>query len=197
MDSIRFSMCWLPQDKRLLISVNCGDWIDVHTTGETWYTWYICFPCQSTYTTRMLSVGSSHMWQPFCGVINRIELDHCSWEKGLSSWYTARRLIDLLVHHNFFPSTTIEAVEGKPSIYWRWAILVYWTHISSMWSVRSILAHGGQLIGLYLTQTEGYHLGGLGFPHHSLCPFQPRVLRFPLRILSGLKLTFSAQTFSN
>jgi hypothetical protein len=39
--------------------------IDVHLTGETWPTWYVCFPRQSTYTRRTLPTGGPHMWQPF------------------------------------------------------------------------------------------------------------------------------------
>jgi hypothetical protein len=36
-----------------------------------------------------------------------------------------------------------------------------------------------------------YHLGGIDFPHHSPCPSELMVLRFPLLAPFGLKLTFS------
>jgi hypothetical protein len=49
--------------------------------------------------------------------INRVEQGHCSWEKGLPTQSTARRLTDPWVRTSFSPKSTNEAVRAKPSIY--------------------------------------------------------------------------------
>jgi hypothetical protein len=43
-----------------------------------------------------------------------------------------------------------------------------------------------------LTDTSwGYNLRGADFPHHTLCPFQSMILRFPLMAPSSLRLSIS------
>jgi hypothetical protein len=73
------------------------------------------------------------------------------------------------------PTTTIEAVGLSQASIGEWATWVYWAYISSMWSVRSILAHGGQPIVLNWhkrgLQPWRYRLSTSNSPHFPTdCP---------------------------
>jgi hypothetical protein len=70
------------------------------------------------------TLGVRFMWVvPIRGnllrVINRVEQDHYSWEKGLPTQFTTRRLPDSWVHTQFLSRVNLKAVGVKPSIY-RW-----------------------------------------------------------------------------
>jgi hypothetical protein len=85
---------------------------------------------------------------------------------------------------SFSPKTAIKAVGVKsPSIDGRLLDLSssYLRHVISMFNTcsrepthRSLADTGG-----------GYNLGGAGFPHHTLWPFQPMVLGFPIKGPTG------------
>jgi hypothetical protein len=59
---------------------------------------------------------------------------------------------------------------------------------TSMRSVRSILAHGGQIHRSLTDTGGGYNLGGVDFTHTTPQPFQPTVSTFHLRVPPGLQL---------
>jgi hypothetical protein len=84
------------------------------------------------------------------------------------------------------PLTTIETVEKVKHLLttsYIGLLGLYYKHVISTFNTYSrVLTHR------CLTDTdEGYNLGGAGFPHHTPCPFQLTVLRFPLmaRSVSG------------
>jgi hypothetical protein len=121
-------------------------WIDIHHAGEIWYTQHVHFPRQSTYATRTLPVGSPRTWQPFM-------LTQQSWTDSLllrkvlptpplspTEWPTGLDSVSL-------PNTTIKVVHLSQTSVDEQTTSIYWAHITNMWSVRSILASGGQPIG--------------------------------------------------
>jgi hypothetical protein len=92
---------------------------DVHPTGETWYTWHVCFPRQSTYATRTLRVGSPHTKQPFTQSSTVLDKATALKKKGslpdpqYVSWPICRSI------PSFSIIIAIKAVGVNPSI-WRW-----------------------------------------------------------------------------
>jgi hypothetical protein len=79
--------------------------------------------------------------------LNRVEQIYCSQEKVLltpplspAKWPMGPASVSL-------PNITFEVVCLNQIFIDKHATSVYWTHITSMWSVRSILARGGQPIG--------------------------------------------------
>jgi hypothetical protein len=184
-------MWWLSQDKRILISKSRGD--------SNW-----CTPCRGNliHTTRMLPTPIHvHDSYASCGqspyVItfnaNPTELDgsYCSWEKVLptpplspTEWPTGPTPVSL-------PSKNHWSNRLKPRICRRTGYIgllgLYHHHVISTFNTYS---QGSTYRSL--TDTDGgYNLGGAGFPHHSLHPSQPMVLRFPLMAPSCLRLTIS------
>jgi hypothetical protein len=94
------------------------------------------------------------------------------------------------------PLTTIEAVEKAKQLLTINYIGVLDPYPQHVISTFNICSWGPT--HRFLTDTDGdYNLGGVGFPHHSLRPSQPTVLRLPLMAPLGLRLTFAIQTFSN
>jgi hypothetical protein len=132
----KLTMCWWPQEKRLLIFESHGD--------SNW-----CTSCRRNLI---------HMWSWQVVLGNLLCSHQQSWagplllrKRALNPHHA--RLTDLWVSTQF-PSSPIEAVEEKPSICWHPAISIYWTHITSMWSIHSILARRG-LTHCSLTDTDG------------------------------------------
>jgi hypothetical protein len=116
-------------------------WIDVHPARETWYTWHVCFPRQSTYALRTLDVGSPCMWQPFTSHQQR-RMDPTapekkgSWHDPQLDWVVHRSATQFLSQHSHQSSN-----ESQTSI----DNMLHWFTgpiNTSMRSVRSILAHG-------------------------------------------------------
>jgi hypothetical protein len=80
-------------------------------------------------------------------VVNRVEQCHCSWENGF--WHNPQH-VGWLIHESvpsFSPKPTIKAVGVKSNICWRHAVRLAGSINTSMRSIRSILARGGQPIG--------------------------------------------------
>jgi hypothetical protein len=78
---------------------------------------------------------------------NRVGWIHCSWEKVLltpplspAEWPTGPTSVSLR-------NTTIEAVRLSQTSIDEYTTSVYWTHITSIWLLHSILTCGGQPIG--------------------------------------------------
>jgi hypothetical protein len=91
-------------------------WIDVHPAGKKLdqYDTYASHVSPCTPDVCFLRVV------PVCDnlsrVIDRVEQDHCSQEKGLLTQSTARRLTDLQVRTQFLSRANLESVRAKPSI---------------------------------------------------------------------------------
>jgi hypothetical protein len=79
-------------------------------------------------------------------VINRVELGHWSREKGLPTQSTARWLTNPWVHTQFLSRANQWSSGGKVKHLLMAATRLTGPINTSMWSVRSTLAHGGQLI---------------------------------------------------
>jgi hypothetical protein len=141
--------------------------------GKTWPTRHVCFPCQTTYTQRVLPVGGPRTWQTF--VLSSTDLNRSTApeKKGTQhspqhAGWPIRGSIP-----NFSPTTANKAVGksqasvdnqllGLPSPYHRHAIGTFNT---CSWGPihRSLTDSGG-----------GYCLEGADLPHTTLRPSQPR-----------------------
>jgi hypothetical protein len=187
-------MWWQPQAKQLLISESRGDSNRcapykgnlIHTTHT--------FSNQSTYVTRTLPMGSPRMWKPF--MESSTVLDRVTSPKKNGSCpnpqhdvWPIREFIP-----SFSPTTAIEAVGVKPSIYCWPATSVYWAHITSMWSVCSILARGvnPSVLNQYRREDTTFEVSAC----HITLPVLPNQWSstFYLRALPNLRLTI--QTYS-
>jgi hypothetical protein len=146
--------------------------------GKTWYTRHVHFPRQSMYATRTLPTGSPRTWQPLTltqqsWTDTTAPKKKCSWLHLSARLSGPRDLLQFLSQHNHWSSRV------KPSIYWRTCYIdllgPYLQHVIGTFNTCSRgLTHQS------LTDTGGsYNLGGAGFPHHSLRPSQPTLLRFP------------------
>jgi hypothetical protein len=139
------------------------------------------------YIIRTLLVGS-----PRCDNLsyrlNRVERIHCSREKILMIPPSAQLSNpwdppQFLSHNSHWNNAL------KPNICWRIGyidlLVPYLQHVINTFNT-CLQGPTHQ----FLTDTDRiYNLGDLGLPHHSLCPSQLIILCFPLRVLSGLRLT--------
>jgi hypothetical protein len=82
----------------------------------------------------------------FCETPIDLDGSHCSWEKVIPTQSTARRPIDPCVHTQFLSRANQWSSRRKPSSCWWPTTQLTGTINTSMRSVRSILARGGQLI---------------------------------------------------
>jgi hypothetical protein len=125
---------WQPQDTWILIFESCDD----------------LNQCTS-HRRNLINMTCTCSWQNVRGNLsrwlNRVEQIHCYRERGLLTTSSARRLNDLQVPTQFLSPHSHWSTMLKPSICWGQATSVYWAYISSMWSVRSILAHEYQPLG--------------------------------------------------
>jgi hypothetical protein len=87
--------------------------IDVLPTGKTWYTWHICFLCQSTYTSRTLPVSNFCTWQPF--MESSIALDKATAleKKRFPTTSLAHRLTNLWLPTQFLSLHNHWSSRGK------------------------------------------------------------------------------------
>jgi hypothetical protein len=109
---------------------------------------------------------------------NRVRWMYFSWEKVLPT--PALRLVEWPMRPApiSLPKTTIKAVCLSQAFVDEHTTSVYLAYISNIWSVRSTCSW--ESTNQSLTDTdEGYHLGGLGLPHHSPHPSQPRASTLP------------------
>jgi hypothetical protein len=126
-------------------------------------------------------------------VINRVGQSHCSWEKGLLTQSTARRLTFPRVHTYFLSranqwssgksQTSINSrLLGLPGPYHRYAISTFNT---CSWGSthRSLTDIGG-----------GYNLGGACLPCTHKSTFPSSCLHFPLRASPGLQFNQALST---
>jgi hypothetical protein len=139
------------------------------------------------------SYGQSSYVTIFHGVINRVERIHCSWEKR-DSW--------LHLQHTGWPIWWSPPNFSPPHSHWKQRGKV--KHLLTIGYISLLGSYLQYVISTFntcswvpspqlLTDTDGgYNLGGDSFPHHYLRPSQPTVFRFPLRAMSGLKLTLSS-----
>jgi hypothetical protein len=130
--------------------------IDVHPVGKTRptrHTLSTLSPCMALdHTYLMWSTESNISW-----VIESIEQNPCSWEKGLPIQSTARRLTDSRVHTQFLSRANQWSTgESQTSVnsrllglrgpyHERCQPMKHWRK-PNMWSVHTILARGGQPI---------------------------------------------------
>jgi hypothetical protein len=165
-------------NKRLLISESRGD------SNR-------CTPCKGkpdqhdTYTSHASPRTSDvrFLWAVLVRgnlprVTDRVGQSHCSWEKGLPTQSTARLLTDPRVHTQFL-SWANNAVVKKVKHVSIAGYLAYRTHITGMWSIRSILAHGYQPLGIAIT---------LSPPFPCECSTSPPRWHRQVSILSNINL---------
>jgi hypothetical protein len=159
-------MYWLSQDKWLLISESHDD-----------LNW--CTSCRRnlmrmtrtlSYATWTLPSCNPRMWQSFTLIQN-------SWTDTLLS---LEKVLSTLPHIPvewpagpapfYLPITTIKVVRLSQASIEEHDILVYWvSYIQHVISTFNTFSRGS----IYLSLSdidEGYNLGSLGFPHHSLHP---------------------------
>jgi hypothetical protein len=127
--------------------------------------------------------------------LNRVGQIHCSREKvlltpplSLAEWPTEPTSVSL-------PNTTIGAVHLSQTYIDEHATSVYWAHITSMWSVHSILAHERPTHRSLTDTGGGCNFGGVAFQHTTPRPSQPAVSTFHLKAPPGLKLSKTYQRF--
>jgi hypothetical protein len=149
-------------------------WVNVHPTGEIWYTWHVHFLCQSTYAFR----GQS----PYVSIfhVDPTELDRFTTpEKKCSQLYLSARLSGLRDSPQFLSQHNLGSSALKPNICWRIGYIgllgTYHQHVISTFNTCS----RGSTHRCLTDTGRGYSLGGADLPHHSLWPFQPMVLHFP------------------
>jgi hypothetical protein len=154
--------------------------IDVNPARETWYTWHVCFLRQSTYVFVCGNFSRSHQQSLADPLLPRKRAPD-NIPSMLADRSTGPHPISL-------PSQPLKpwgksqaSVDDKLHQFTR-PIL---QHVISTFNTCSRIPTSWSL-----TDTDGgYNLGGASFQHHSPCPFQPTVLRFPLRVPPGLRLT--------
>jgi hypothetical protein len=81
--------------------------INVQPVGKIRYTRHVCFPWQSTYTTRTLSTGSPHTWQPFASH-QQYWADSTTPEKK-GSQHNSQHATQFLSQDNHWSSDEIQA----------------------------------------------------------------------------------------
>jgi hypothetical protein len=175
-------------NKRLLISEShgnsnrctpCRGKPDQHAT---------CFPCSVHVWSKTIHISHG----PHIATLRETPTDlyrsHCSWEKGLPTQSTARRLTDPRVCTQFISwanqwsrgwsqAPVGDPLLGLPDPYHRHAIGTF-----------NICSRG--LTHRSLTDTgEGYNLGGAKLSHTTPRPSQPVVPTFHLRAPSGLQFS--------
>jgi hypothetical protein len=120
--------------------------------------------------------------------LTELDISYSFWEKGLPSWSIACQLIDLRVPTQFLSPNSHWSSRFKPSICW-WTCYIGLLGTYLLYLISTFNTCSWVPTPQSLTDTdEGYNLGGLDFPKHSLRPSRPRVLCFPLKVSSGLKL---------
>jgi hypothetical protein len=106
------------KNKRLLISESHGDsnWCtpcrgkpDQHATR---------FPCSVRVCSMTIHISRGPHIATFRIVVNRFERVHCTWEEGLATQSTARRLTDLRVHTQPLSHNSPWSSGEKSSFYW-------------------------------------------------------------------------------
>jgi hypothetical protein len=174
-------------NKRLLISKNRGD-SNRYTPCRGKFDQHVtCFPRSVNVWSNTICISHGPHITTFLTVINSDGQSHCSREKGLPTQSTARRLTDPWVHTQFLSQASHWSSGGKVTLYWRQTTRLTGLINTSMWSVRSILARGGQT-HRSLTDTGGvYKLGGADLPQITHPPSQPVVSTFHLRASPGLQ----------
>jgi hypothetical protein len=161
--------------------------ISIHPTGETWYTWHVCFPRQSTYVTHMLTAGGPCTWQPFT-------LTQQSWTDSLFQRKSAPNSTSQLgwvargTHRSFSPKHNHWSSALKSNIYW-WTDYMgllgpYHLHVFSTFNTCSWGPTHRSLTDI----GESNNLGGAGF--HITFPDLPnwRSSTFHQRASIGLRL---------
>jgi hypothetical protein len=163
--------------------------IDVHPTGETWYTWHIRFPRQSTYITCTLPTGNPCTWQPFMKSLTALDRATAPEKKGSCpnpqhvGWLIYGSIPSSSPSHyhwtsrgkvkHLLPTSYI----GLLGSYHQHVVITFNTYLRGA-THRSLTNTSG-----------GYNLEGVSFPHHTPRPSKPMVLRFSLVALPGLRLT--------
>jgi hypothetical protein len=99
----------------------------------------------------------------FHTIVNNDRQSHCSREKGLLTQCPAWWLIDPWVHTQFLSQASHWSGGGKATLCWQQITRLIGHINTSIRSVRSILAHGGQPIGPLLTQARATTLNVLVF----------------------------------
>jgi hypothetical protein len=172
-------------NKRLLISKSRGD--------SNRYTPYRGKPDQhATRFLRLVRVWSrtvriSHgpHITTFRTFINRFEQIHCSREEGLPAQPSAQ-LSNPRVRTQLLSRTNNWSSGKKPSSYWHLTTRLTGPINTSMWLVRSILAHGANPSVLNWLR-RGLPPWRCRFSHITLRSSQPVVFTFHLRTLPGLQ----------
>jgi hypothetical protein len=112
--------------------------------GKIRPTCHVRFPLQFMHARHTLPVGSPGTWQPFTSS-HEVETNPYSWKK---SWQPKT---DWPSRHLGWPRSSSHATTLSRRKKFRHNIYIatsaYWAHITSMQSVCSILACGGQPIG--------------------------------------------------
>jgi hypothetical protein len=161
--------------------------INVHPIGEIWYTWYVPFPRQSTYATCTLPAGSPRMWQSFM-LTKQSWTDTLLLRKSVPKSTSQPSWVAHGTCPSFSPNNNHWSSALKSNICW-WICYIgllgpYLQHVISTFNTCS----QGSTHRSLTDTGRGYNLRGDGFPHHSSCPSQSMVLRFPLRASLGLRL---------
>jgi hypothetical protein len=101
-----------------------------------------------------------------------------------------RNMPQFLSQHNHWSSAL------KPSIYWRICYIgLLGPHRQHVINTFNTCSWGPTHWSLTDT-SGGYNIEGVDFPHHSSHPYQSTVLRFPLWVPSGLRLTIINKNLS-
>jgi hypothetical protein len=139
-------------NKRLLIfeshddSNRCTPYRGKHDQHAT------CIPRLVCVWSKTIRISHGQHISIFHTVVNKFEHIQCPREEWLLTQYTARRLTELQVRTQPLSHNSQWSIGEKSSFCWQPTTRLTGPINTIMWSVRSILAHGYQPLGLQPTQ---------------------------------------------